>query len=599
LPFSTATRRRWTFAASFVLAVGLFAGFVPWTISNPGWRAASLKRLSNALGAEGLSAGTIRFALLPTPYVEVENLAMRHHGGTTLQAPLVEARLRLGPLFKGALKPAAVAFAKPEINLVLPESDTRGVRRIAQAASSGGLLFLPGSLTGLDKITLDGGRLAIRTGVAGESDRYDNVRLRLAFSGTTRPLSFVFSGTRNGEETRASFRGASRAAIDTGAIEPIAFSYWSPGLTFEFDGKGSLTGATALSGQLIARTGMRAPAPFLQDLAGFGITTLPPMDLAATLDFNDRGANLTDIRLNLDKDRVTGVGALRHDGQRWHISGTLASEKVDLAPFAASLNRLRTADGGWNTANIDTDAMFAANIDLRLSADRLTLGDHELTRAALALLTRVGRAELILADALFHEGHARFRLTAVPGGDGLDVKLTSSLDRANMGAVLSEYTSRQRFKGKGNAALALETSGRSMAQFIANSEGRASMALRDGEITGIDLNRLAQRRGSRPDILLNEALSGRTTFESATVQARISRGLATPVEGRMQGGRIVGSVSGQVDFALGITDLSGSVVQVPAEAFAVEPIPLLDFSVTGPLAEPRIAPSIAALLRRS
>jgi len=214
-------------------------------------------------------------------------------------------------------------------------------------------------------------------------------------------------------------------------------------------------------------------------------------------------------------------------------------------------------------------------------------------------LTRVGRAELILADALFHEGHARFRLTAVPGGDGLDVKLTSSLDRANMGAVLSEYTSRQRFKGKGNAALALETSGRSMAQFIANSEGRASMALRDGEITGIDLNRLAQRRGSRPDILLNEALSGRTTFESATVQARISRGLATPVEGRMQGGRIVGSVSGQVDFALGITDLSGSVVQVPAEAFAVEPIPLLDFSVTGPLAEPRIAPSIAALLRRS
>lgn len=524
---------------------------------------------------------------------------MRRAGGTTLQAPLVQANLRIGPLFRGKFKPASVSIARPDVNLVLPDSDFRGMRRIAQAAGNGGLLFLSGARTGLDKIALDGGRLAIRTGVAGDSERYDNIRLRLAFSGSSRPLSIMFSGNRNGEETRASFRGASRSAIDSGASEPVSFSYWSPGLSIEFDGKGSLSSAVTLSGQVIARAGMRAPAPFLPGLAGLGISSLPPMDLTATLDFSDRGANLSDLKLKFDQDRLTGVGALRHDGQRWHISGTLAGERVHLAPLASGLTRLRAPDGGWNTATIDTEALFAANIDMRLSADRLVLGDRELSRAALALLTRAGRAELTLADALFHEGNARFRLSAAPGGEGVDVKLNASLDRGDMGAVLNEYTSRQRFKGKGNASLMLESSGRSMAQFIANSEGRASMALRDGEITGIDLNRLAQRRGSRPDVLLNEALNGRTPFESATVQARISRGLAAPVDARMQGGRIVGSVTGAVDFAQGTSDLSGSVVQIPAETFAVEPIPVLDFSISGPLTEPRIVPNIASLLRRS
>lgn len=586
-------------AATFVVAAGLVAGFVPWTVKSQAQRQAAIARLSAALGAESLSVGTIRFALLPQPRIEVTEVAVRHQSGSTLTAPVSHASLRLGPLFSGKFKPASVTFASPDINLVLPESEYRGIRRLAQAASSGGLLSMPGSLTGIDKISIDAGRLAIRTGVAGESESYDNVRLRLAFSGNTRPLSFVFTGRRNGEETHASFKGASRTAVASGATEPVAFSYWSPGLSFEFDGKGSVSRATTLSGHLIARAGARGPAPFLPALAGLGITALPQMELTATLDFNDRGANLSDLKLMLDKDRYSGVGAVRHDGNRWHVSGTLASELADLTPFLTSLTRARRADGGWNTALIDAEAPFAANIDLRLSADRLRVGEREMTRAALALITRAGRAELTLADATYHQGSARFRLSAAPGGDGLDVKFTGTLDRADMGALIGQYTSRQRFRGMGNAGLTLETSGRSVVQFVANAEGRLNAALRDGELIGIDLARLANRRGSRPDILLNEALGGRTPFESATVQARISRGLASPVEGRMQGGKIVGSVNGSVDFASGTSDIVGSVVQVPQETFVVEPIPILDFSVTGPLAEPRITPNIAALLRRS
>lgn len=586
-------------AASLALAAGIIAGFVPWTVNSKAWRDGALTRLSAALGAQTLSAGTVRFSILPLPRLEVADLVVRQNSGSSLAAPTTFVQLRLGPLARGVLKPATISFAGPDIHLVVPASETRGLRQIAMAASKGGLLAMPADIHGIDKISVDGGRMTIRNGVSGERDTYDNLRMRLAFAGPTKPLSFAFSARRGGEETHVSFKGASRDMLVSGRAEPVTFSYWTPGFSVEFDGKGSFSGTTTLDGQLLARSGARGPAPFVSSLAGLGMASVPPLEMNATLAFNDRGANLSDLRLTIDRDRFTGVGAVRHDGQRWHVAGTLAGELANLAPFATSLAQLRKTDGVWNTTNMDSETLFGANIDLRVSADRMVLGDIQLSKAALALMTRAGRAELTLGDATYQSGSARFRLMASPGTDGLDVKFNGSLDRVDLGAVIAGYTRSQRFTGKGNAALVLETSGRSVAQFVANADGRLSAALRDGDLVGIDLNRLALRRYARPDVMLTESLGGRTPFESATLSTKITRGLAAPIEGRMQGGRIVGTVTGAVDFAQALTDLNGSVVQIPAETFVVEPIPILDFSVSGPLSEPRITPNIAALFKRS
>ena len=583
-----------------MVALLVVLGFVPWGISPGPWREAAVKRLGIALGAEDFTAGKLRFSLLPTPRLELKDVAfVQRNGATRLRVPKALVQLRIAPLLRGVAKADTVTLAGAQIEWSIAASEERGFRQFAQLASQGGLLALPASLRMLSKLSIDDGRMTVRYGSSDAVDHYADMRLRLAMAAASKPLSFVLSARRNGEELQASFHGAAPDAVAAGRIEPVTFNYWTPGLSVEFNGKGSFGGKASLIGALLARTGSKAPAPFMPALAGLGIDSLPPLELAAQLDFSDRGANLSDLRVLFDRDRFDGAGAVRHDGQRWHVSGTLAASQTDLSRLFGALLRIRSTNGDWNTRPFETDALFASNIDLRISADTLIVHGQKFGRAALALLARANRMEATLADATYEGGQARLRLMASPGADGLDLRVSGSVDQVNLSAMIAHFTKTPRFRGNGSATLTLDSSGRSVAQFVANAEGRLSAALRDGAILGIDLNHLANRRAPRPELLLAEALGGRTAFESATLSTRISRGLAAPVDGYLQGGRLVGSLTGSVDFAQGVTSLSGSVVQVPAEAFVVEPVPVLDFSVSGPLSEPRITPNVTNLLKRS
>ena len=587
-------------AAALAGAVIAVLGFVPWSVAPGPWRDTAMQRLSGALGAEDFTARKVRFALLPTPRLELQDIGFVQRGGATrAQAPAALVQLRILPLLKGVAKAASLSLGEPVIDLAVAATDERGFRQFAQLASHGGVLQLPASLRALSKVSIDRGKLNVRYGDTDVADRYEDLRLRLTPSMASKPLTIVMSAKRNGEDLQASFQGGSLNAIETAQLEPITFNYWTPGLSVEFDGKGSLNRKTSFAGTLLVRAGTRAPAPFTPALAGLGIDALPPLELSALLDFSDRGANLSDLRVTLDRDRFDGAGAVRHDGQRWHVSGTLAAGQADLSRLFTALTRIRSADGAWNTRPIETEALFAANIDLRVSADQLTILGQHFGKAALALMARPSRIEATLADSLYEGGQARLRLVANPGTEGLDIKVNGSLDQVDLGATIANFTRTQRFKGRGNASLSLEASGRSVAQFVANADGRLSAALRDGELIGINLNHLANRRAARPELLLADALGGRTPFESTTLNARITRGLAAPVDGYLQGGRLIGSLTGSVDFAQGVTSLSGSVVQMPAEAFVVEPVPVIDFNVSGPISEPRITPNIAAMLKRS
>ena len=587
-------------AASLMLAIVL-AGVVPWSVPDGAFRDDALRRIALTLNAERLSVGSARLALLPQPHLQLSDVSLAlASGGPEITVPVATIDLKTGPLMSGNAKAIGLTLTAPYITLDEPAASASGFRALSdRLVRSSGPLLAATPLNGLTQITIDRGTLALRSRADSRIERYDNLRLRLSLPHRDAPVSLTASANRNNEDIRLTFRGASPNAIAKELVENIAFSLWTPGLAVEFDGKGSLHSKMALNGALLVRAGAKGQPPYAQAFQRMGIAALPPVELAGQLDFNDRGVNLSELKVLFGRDRFDGAATLRHDGARWNVSTTLAGERADLTPVFAPLTRMRSEDRNWNRAAVDSESILAANIDLRLSADSVVIHDLTLGKVALTLQTRANRIEATLAEATVAGGLVRMRLTGAPGSDGLALRLSGALERTRMGDILERFTGARRFSGVGDGQLTLETSGRSMAEFIANADGRFALSLRDGTLHGIDLRKMASRRpGKRPEVALIEALGGQTPFEAANLNARIARGAAEPVEGHMQAGRLVTSMTGAVDFAQGLHALSGSVVEVATEGARTEPKPVLDFTVTGPLTEPVVRPNIAALLNR-
>jgi len=583
--------------AVITVTVAAVLAFVPWTAPES-WRETLTRRLALSLGAPELTATGAHFSLLPSPRVSLTRVSFAQNSGTVRgSAEEAVVDLSLLDLLAGRVKPAALTLRRPDLTIQLPEQSEKGFRSAIELVSQvGGSLLLGQVSAPLPRLDIDGGRIALSRGPHGPAQTFDDARLRLRLPNLRSPLAVTFRARQGQTETRFSFSGATPARTLANSREPITFAYSGQGITLKFDGEGIVSNAPSLNGKLSAGTTAAALGAL-----GFPAVGKPAerVTLNALLDYSNRGANLADLKIAVGEELYDGVGSVRHDGQRWHVSGTLATAKADMSTLLSPITALRKPDGRWNDTALDTDALFASSIDLRLSADQMLVFQRKLEKVALSVITRQSKAEVTLGDASWHKGAVKLRASAAPGSFGVDLKLSASLEKADFGAISGDFLRERRLSGQGNANITLETSGRSIAQFITNAEGRFAAILRNGELHGIDLNRLASRRASRGDLALTEALGGRTSFETANLSAKISNGAAQPVDGHMRAGRLVGTLQGSVDFGQAEHDLSGLVVQTPADAQAAEPASVLEFSIQGPLLEPRITPNVAALLRRS
>jgi len=596
----TLLKRRVLLAMAVLAGAGIVAGFIPWKVRSNPWREAAVDRLKLALDARSLTFADMHFSALPWPRLTIDNLAMEQHGGgLKARADAAQVDLGFSSLLRGKPKPVGLVLAGVDLEVRAGQQEDAIFRNAGRILARVGDALSGGTpLNGLGKIALEQARITVRL-PNGQVDGIDNARLNYTASSGFSRLAFSLAGMRNGADLRFDYHGAMPRPGQDSQPEALAFRLWSPGLSFEFDGKGSLYGRPAFSGNLIAKTGTQGPSPFAGMLAGLGIGALPPLEGSGQIEGTERGVSVSDLKLQIGADRFDGVGAVRHDGQRWHLSGTLAAGTADWTQAFRSLARLRGGDGSWNNFRFDPEMLFATSMDLRISADTLVVEGQKLRKLGVTVSTRPQRAELTLADAGGDRSQGRLRLLATPGREGIDLKVNGNLERVDIGQAVAQVTRVQRFSGQGNANLTLDTSGRSVAEFVSNADGKLNVAIREGELMGIDLIRLTTRRASRPERTLIEALGGKTPFDSATLTAEIRRGNAQPVDGYMQRGGLVGSVNGTVDFAQGVSDLNGSVVQLPLENFQTEPRPVLDFTITGPISEPRIVPNVSALLRRS
>jgi AsmA protein len=168
---------------------------------------------------------------------------------------------------------------------------------------------------------------------------------------------------------------------------------------------------------------------------------------------------------------------------------------------------------------------------------------------------------------------------ATPGG--IDVKLGGGFDKVNLGQAGADLPQFARLSGTGGLQFNLDGLGRSLPEVLGSLSGKATLALRQGELGGFAFGELLRRAERNPELALRDWRQGRTTFETASANAVIANGILTLSDAQMAG-------SGYRLTLIGTAALPSQTLDMAALLQPVTGALRLPFSLTGPFAAPTL-----------
>ena len=121
---------------------------------------------------------------------------------------------------------------------------------------------------------------------------------------------------------------------------------------------------------------------------------------------------LSGVHIELDGNYGEGVLTLATDGRRT-LQGTLATELLDLSPYISTVRLMASGDRGWDRKPLAVEGFSGIDVDLRLSAARVTISTVKLGRTAVAANLRGNHLSIAVGEfgsvRRRGQGHVRVR----------------------------------------------------------------------------------------------------------------------------------------------------------------------------------------------
>lgn len=570
------TRRASIVAYTLVIALVLL-GLQNWSIAVGHIERHVITGIEDRTGLKVTALERAEIAFLPLPRVSLSHVSFtRPDGMLAGKAVRLRAHARLLPLLVGRLSFERIDLVVPQIDVALAGPDeglsswlATPVAYLASLQHQSGIVISSGTIfargNGAIHTTLRDVNLLV-------GEREEGEPIAVAGSVNWRGVTTEVNATWPvaGERGRVSLAAASELA------------------NLRLEGTRQGTSEPVINGQFTVST---RSLPDLLDWLGEKprlAATIGRFDLAAEAQIKPGEISLSNAKVGLDGDRFDGALALGASGSRWTLSGTLAGATLDLGRLYDRLDTPKLAQGGGG-APLEFEAWTAHDVDLRVSVDAARLSGARLSDVATQLLVKKGRFEAGLLRASAYGGSVKGRLLAVTAPNGVDVRLQAGFDRINMAQGAADMPDFPRLTGTGNLQLALEGAGTTAEEVIASLAGKASIALRQGELGGFAFLDLLRRAERNPVAALREWRQGKTPFESLSASATIANGLATISDAQMSGAAYKLTLAGQSSLAERWIEMSGQLAPTSG-AFQ---IPL---ALRGALDSPSLTPNTDALI---
>jgi AsmA protein len=574
------TRRVSILAYTLVIALVLL-GLQNWSIAVGHIERHVIAGIEDRTGLKVTALGRAEIAFLPLPRVSLSQVSFtRADGMLAGKAVRLRAHARLLPLLVGRLSFERIDLVVPEIDVALMGPDEGPSSWLATP-----LAYLAG-LQHQSRIVISSGTIFARADGAIRTTLRD-VNLLVDEREQGEPIAIAGSANWRGVPTEISATwpvSGERGRVSLSAASELA--------SLRLEGTREGTSAPVINGQFTVST--RSLSGLLDWLGEKPrlAATIERFDLSTEAQIKPGELSLSNASVELDGDRLDGALTLGATGNRWTLSGTLAGARLDLGRLYDRLDTPKLAQGGNGATPLEFEDWTAHDVDLRVSVDAARLSGARLTDVATQLLVKKGRFEAAVLRASAYGGSAKGRLLAVTAPSGVDVKLQAGFDRINLTQGAADMPDFPRVSGTGNLQLALEGAGTTTEEVVASLGGKASIALRQGDLGGFAFLDLLRRAERNPVAALREWRQGKTPFDSASASATIAGGVATIGDAQMSGAAYKLTLAGQSSLSERWIEMSGQLAPVNG-AFQ---IPLV---LKGALDNPSLTPHTDALLSPS
>ena len=575
--------------------IGLIA--MSWFLNRDALRQAVEAQIRAVTGLDLVVKGNIDISVFPASYVSFHDVGLKG-GGTdapALSVDVLTANLRLLPLLLQRFQIADVMMLRPHIHVVREangESNwTPFIETIVRTMKPGA-----DNQVSFSEIRIQDGVLAYEDAANHVSEGLDDIDLSLAWPSISRSFAATGQFDWRGERVDGAISASDFVAALSGDRSGLKARISSAPLKLAFDGtvadrtsmmmEGTLTIDSTSLRNALRWTGQAPPGS-----GGFG-----RFALKARANVVGGSIALTNVNVELDGNVAEGVMTYSNNG-RQTLQATLAAGALDFTPYISTFRLIAGGAHDWNRQLFDLNSLSTTDLDMRLSAARVTVGSTRLGRTALGANLRGGALALSVAEAQMYGGIAKGSFGIARSDAIADVKAELQFTDVDLQACAAELFGVNKLSGRGNIAVSLTASGSSPFGLAQSLDGTATLTGHDGAIAGFDAEQLLKRLERRPLSGGGNFRSGSTPYNTLTLAVNFAEGIATAKDIRVEGPAARLTLTGTASVPTREYDLKGvaSLVSAANAAPGFE----LPFVVQGPWDDPLIFPDPESLIRRS
>ena len=244
---------------------------------------------------------------------------------------------------------------------------------------------------------------------------------------------------------------------------------------------------------------------------------------------------LTNVNVELDGNVAEGVMTFVNNSGRQTLQATLAAGNLDFTPYISTVRLLASGARDWNRQLFDLNALSSTDLDMRLSAAKVTIGNTKLGRTAFGANLRNNALALSIGEAQMYGGIARGSFGIGRSDTIADVRAQFQFTDVDLQACMTELFGINKLSGRGNLNVSLVASGASPFAVASSLDGTALLTGHDGAIAGFNVEQLLKRLERRPLSGGGNFRQGSTPYDNLTVALKFADGIATAEDVRLEG----------------------------------------------------------------
>ncbi len=547
-------------------------------------------------GLDPMLGDDVSLSLFPSGTVRFRNVLLGDDrtGEPEVAADELTARLRYFPLLAGRIEIADVTLVRPVINVTFsPGGQSNWSGLIVSLAHA--LQPDPDRTASFSEIGIQDGTVVVRDAGKDATERLEHVEFQVAWPSISRSFGANGHFVWRDEPVEASLTLSDFLAALTGDRSGLKVRLASAPLNLAFDGAASDQPTLKIEGTLgvespSLRDAMRWTGKSKLSFGGFG-----RFALRAQTNITAGVASLSNANVELDGNNAEGALTLATDGHRL-VQGTLAADALDLTPYVSGVRLIARNENNWAQLPIALDGFNDFNLDLRLSAASIKIGDAQLGRTAVAATIRDSKLDLTIGESQAFGGIAKGTLGIASADNGVAVASHMQFLDVDLENCLGQIFGMRKLQGRGNLAVNLDGSGDSVLAVTHALNGTATLSSQSGALTGINVEQLLRRLERRPLSGNGDFRTGRTPYDHLAINLKVDHGVVSVDDMHIDGPAVRLAVAGQASVPTRDLDLKGVATLVSSSTADEFDLP---FVVQGPWDDPIMLPDPESLIRRS